>query len=45
MDFVENLLEPALGKLLAIDVISIDDAGQLFAPPAIREKRTTFEWF
>jgi hypothetical protein len=45
MDFVEDLFEPALSELLAIDVIGVDDAGQLFASAAIGKNCPTLEWF
>jgi hypothetical protein len=45
MDFVQDLLEPALDELLAIDVVGVDDAGQRFAAAAIGKDRTALEWF
>jgi hypothetical protein len=45
MNFVQDLFEPALGELLAIDVIGVNDAGQLFAAAAIGKNGAAFEWF
>jgi len=45
VDFIQNLLEPALGELLAIDVIGVDDASQRFATTPIGENGSAFEWF
>jgi hypothetical protein len=44
VDFVEDLLEPAFGEFIAIDVAGVDHPRQLIAQAAIAKNSAALEW-